>query len=314
LGLFVIGTGLALLQTACNPYVTILGPLDSAAKRISIMGVCNKGAGAIAPLIMGAIMLDNADALQQKLATLDPAGKALELNALASKVVLPYIIISIVLVLLAAFIYLSSLPEIKAEGEDSTQSSSVINRASIFSYPYLWLGFITIFLYVGVEVLAGDTIQLYGNSIGISLDTAKHFTTYTMIGMLAGYLIGIFTIPKYISQQTALILSAILGILFSLAAIFTSGTTSIFFIAILGLANALVWPAIWPLAINGLGKFTKTASALLIVGIAGGAVLPRVWASLGESTGLQQAYWIMVPCYLFILYYAISGHKIGLKK
>jgi len=259
-------------------------------------------------------MLDNADALQQKLATLDPAGKALELNALASKVVLPYIIISIVLVLLAAFIYLSSLPEIKAEGEDSTQSSSVINRASIFSYPYLWLGFITIFLYVGVEVLAGDTIQLYGNSIGISLDTAKHFTTYTMIGMLAGYLIGIFTIPKYISQQTALILSAILGILFSLAAIFTSGTTSIFFIAILGLANALVWPAIWPLAINGLGKFTKTASALLIVGIAGGAVLPRVWASLGESTGLQQAYWIMVPCYLFILYYAISGHKIGLKK
>jgi len=231
LGLFVIGTGLALLQTACNPYVTILGPLDSAAKRISIMGVCNKGAGAIAPLIMGAIMLDNADALQQKLATLDPAGKALELNALASKVVLPYIIISIVLVLLAAFIYLSSLPEIKAEGEDSTQSSSVINRASIFSYPYLWLGFITIFLYVGVEVLAGDTIQLYGNSIGISLDTAKHFTTYTMIGMLAGYLIGIFTIPKYISQQTALILSAILGILFSLAAIFTSGTTSIFFIA-----------------------------------------------------------------------------------
>jgi len=314
LGLFVIGTGLALLQTACNPYVTILGPLDSAAKRISIMGVCNKGAGAIAPLIMGAIMLDNADALQQKLATLDPAGKALELNALASKVVLPYIIISIVLVLLAAFIYLSSLPEIKAEGEDSTQSSSVINRASIFSYPYLWLGFITIFLYVGVEVLAGDTIQLYGNSIGISLDTAKHFTTYTMIGMLAGYLIGIFTIPKYISQQTALILSAILGILFSLAAIFTSGTTSVFFIAILGLANALVWPAIWPLAINGLGKFTKTASALLIVGIAGGAVLPRVWASLGESTGLQQAYWIMVPCYLFILYYAISGHKIGLKK
>jgi len=315
LGLFVIGTGLALLQTACNPYVTILGPLDSAAKRISIMGVCNKGAGAIAPLIMGAIMLDNADALQQRLATLDPAGKALELNTLASKVVGPYIIISIVLVLLAVFIHFSSLPEIKAEGEDeSIQSSSVINRSSIFNYPYLWLGFITIFLYVGVEVLAGDTIQLYGNSLGISLDTAKHFTTYTMIGMLAGYLIGIFTIPKYISQQTALKLSAILGILFSLGAIFTSGTTSVFFIAILGLANALVWPAIWPLAINGLGKFTKTASALLIVGIAGGAVLPRLWATLGESIGLQQAYWIMVPCYLYILYYALSGHKIGLKK
>jgi glucose/galactose transporter len=314
LGLFVIGTGLALLQTACNPYVTILGPIESAAKRISIMGICNKGAGAIAPLIMGAIMLNNADALQAKLLTMGATQKAVELNALASKVVVPYIVIAIVLVALAVFIYFSTLPEIKAEGEDETDtSSSVINRESIFSYPYLWLGFITLFLYVGVEVLAGDTIQLYGNSLGISLDTAKNFTTYTMIGMLAGYLIGIFTIPRYISQSTALKFSAILGILFSLGAIFTSGTTSVFFIAILGLANALVWPAIWPLAINGLGKFTKTASALLIVGIAGGALVPRLWATLGESVGLQQAYWIMIPCYLFILYFAISGHKVGLK-
>lgn len=315
LGLFVIGTGLALLQTACNPYVTILGPIESAAKRISIMGICNKGAGAIAPLIMGAIMLDNADALQAKLLTMDASQKAIELNELASKVVVPYILIAIVLVALAIFIYFSTLPDIKAEGEDETvTSSSVTNRKSIFSYPYLWLGFVTLFLYVGVEVLAGDTIQVYGNSLGISLDTAKHFTTYTMLGMLAGYIIGIVAIPKYISQSTALRFSAILGILFSLGAIFTTGTTSVFFIAILGLANALVWPAIWPLAINGLGKFTKTASALLIVGIAGGALLPKLWAFLGESVGLQQAYWIMVPCYLFILYFAISGHKVGLKK
>ena len=314
LGLFVIGTGLALLQTACNPYVTILGPIESAAKRISIMGICNKGAGAIAPLIMGAIMLNNADALQAKLLTMDGSQKAIVLNTLASKVVFPYVVIAIVLAALAVFIYFSKLPEIKAEGEDETdKSSSVVNRQSIFSYPYLWLGFVTLFLYVGVEVLAGDTIQLYGNSLGISLDTAKNFTTYTMIGMLVGYLIGIFTIPRYISQSTALKFSAILGILFSLGAIFTSGTTSVFFIAILGLANALVWPAIWPLAINGLGKFTKTASALLIVGIAGGALLPRLWASLGESVGLQRAYWILVPCYLFILYFAISGHKVGLK-
>ncbi len=315
LGLFVIGTGLALLQTACNPYVTILGPIESAAKRISIMGICNKGAGAIAPLIMGAIMLDNADALQAKLLTMDTAQKAIELNYLASKVVVPYIVIAIVLVVLAIFIYFSTLPDIKAEGEDETiASTSVKNRESIFSYPYLWLGFVTLFLYVGVEVLAGDTIQVYGNSLGISLDTAKHFTTYTMIGMLVGYIIGIIAIPKYISQSTALKFSAILGVLFSLGAIFTSGSVSVFFIAILGLANALVWPAIWPLAINGLGKFTKAASALLIVGIAGGALLPQLWTSLGKSIGLQQAYWIMVPCYLFILYFAISGHKVGLKK
>jgi glucose/galactose transporter len=314
-GLFVIGTGLALLQTASNPYITILGPIESAAKRISIMGICNKGAGALAPLIMGAIMLNDADGLQARLLTMDASQKVIELNALASKVVVPYIIIAVVLAALAVFIYFSTLPDIKAEGEDETdKSSTVTNRPSIFSYPYLWLGFVTLFLYVGVEVMAGDTIQIYGNSLGISLDVAKNFTTYTMIGMLVGYIIGIIAIPKYISQSAALKFSAILGIVFSLCAIFTTGSTSVFFIAILGLANALVWPAIWPLAINGLGKFTKTASALLIVGIAGGAVLPKLWASLGESIGFQQAYWIMVPCYLFILYFAISGHKIGLKK
>ncbi|OJY95606.1 MAG: glucose/galactose MFS transporter [Sphingobacteriales bacterium 40-81] len=309
--LFVIGTGLALLQTASNPYITILGPIESAAKRISVMGICNKCAGALAPLILGAIVLKDSEALKTKLLTMDATQKAAELDVLASRVIMPYVIIAIVLILLALFIYFSHLPEVKAEGEDGAETSGVKSRDSIFSYSYLWLGFISIFLYVGVEVMAGDIIQLYGNSIGISLDVAKHFTTYTMIGMLVGYIIGIITIPKYVSQSTVLKLSAILGILFTLGAIFTSGYTSVLFIALLGLANALIWPAVWPLAIDGLGKFTKTGSALLIVGIAGGGILPKLWAGLGEKIGLQQAFWIMVPCYLFILYFAISGHKAG---
>ncbi len=312
--LFVIGTGLALLQTASNPYITILGPIESAAKRISIMGICNKTAGALAPLILGAIVLKDSSVLEAKLLTMNAAEKAAELDVLASRVILPYVIIAAVLVALAVFVYFSHLPEVKAEGEDHNDTSSaVVNRKSLFSYPYLWLGFISLFLYVGVEVMAGDIIQVYGKSIGISLDVAKHFTTYTMIGMLAGYLIGIAAIPKYISQNTALKVSAILGLLFSLAAIFTSGYTSVLFIAFLGLANALIWPALWPLTIEGLGRFTKTGSALLIVGIGGGAVLPRLWATLGENPhiGLQQAFWIMVPAYLFILYFAIAGHKVG---
>lgn len=311
--LFVIGTGLALLQTASNPYITILGPIDSAAKRISVMGICNKAAGALAPLILGAIVLKDSEALKAKLLTMNPAEKAAELDMLSSRVVMPYVIIAIVLLLLAVFIYFSHLPEVKAEGEDGSETSTVKNRDSIFSYPYLWLGFISIFLYVGVEVMAGDIIQLYGNSIGISLDVAKHFTTYTMIGMLVGYIIGIIAIPKYISQTAVLKISAILGIAFTLGAIFTTGYTSVFFIALLGLANALIWPAIWPLTIDGLGKFTKTGSALLIVGIAGGAILPKVWAVLAEnpSIGYQKAFWIMIPCYLFLLYFAISGNKVG---
>jgi FHS family L-fucose permease-like MFS transporter len=316
-GLFVIGTGLAILQTASNPYITILGPIESAAKRISIMGICNKGAGAIAPLIMGSIMLKDSSSLVEKLKTIDASQKAVELNELASRVVVPYIIIALVLVGLSVFIYFSNLPEVKAEGEEKDQSekkSSTVNRQSIFSYPYLWIGFVTLFLYVGAEVMAGDIIQVYGKSIGISLDIAKHFTTYTLIGMLIGYIVGIACIPKYISQTTALKYSAILGLIFTLLAIFTNGYTSVLFIALLGLANALVWPAIWPLAINGLGRFTKTGSALLIVGIAGGAILPKIWAVLGESIGLQKAFWIMIPCYLFILYFAGPGHKVGLKK
>ena len=314
-GLFITGTGLALLQTASNPYITILGPIDSAARRISVMGICNKGAGALAPLIMGAFLLKDSDALVARLKTMNPAQKFTELDALASRVIVPYIIIAAVLLALSVFIYFSGLPEVKAEGEDIIENDARRNDGkTIFSFPYLWMGFITLFLYVGVEVMAGDIIQVYGKAIGISLDIAKHFTTYTMLGMLIGYLIGIVTIPKYISQVTALKGSAIVGVIFTILAIFTSGYTSVLFIALLGLANALVWPAIWPLAIHGLGRFTKTGSALLIVGIAGGAVLPRIWATLGEHTGFQQAFWIMVPCYLFILYFATYGYKMGEKK
>lgn len=309
-GLFVIGTGLALLQTASNPYITIVGPIESAAKRISIMGVCNKLAGALAPLILGAIILKDSDALQTRLATMDAAAKSLELETLASKVVMPYVVIAIVLILLSVFIYKSSIPEIRAEGEDDVNENA-INRKSVFQYPYLWLGFMTLFLYVGAEVLAGDIIQIYGNSLGISLDIAKHFTTYTMISMLVGYIIGIACIPKYFSQSTALKGSATLGLIFSVLAMVTQGYTSVLFIALLGLANALVWPAIWPLAIEGLGKFTKTGSALLIVGIAGGAIIPRLWAKIGETMGLQKAFFILIPCYLFIWYFATYGHKVG---
>ena len=312
-GLFIIGTGLALLQTASNPYITILGPIESAAKRISIMGICNKGAGALAPLIMGAFLLKDSDALVERLKTMDVAQKAIELDELASRVIVPYIIIALVLIALSVFIYFSSLPEVKAEGEETDNNTTKNDGKTIFSFPYLWMGFIALFLYVGVEVMAGDIIQVYGKSIGISLDIAKHFTSYTMIGMLIGYLIGIITIPKYVSQTTALKISAILGLIFTLLAIFTSGYNSVLFIALLGLANALVWPAIWPLAIHGLGKFTKTGSALLVVGIAGGAVLPKIWASLGENVGFKQAFWIMVPCYLFILYFATYGYKLGVK-
>jgi glucose/galactose transporter len=310
IGLFIQGTGLAVLQTAVNPYVTILGPRESAAKRISIMGICNKVAGALAPLILGAIVLENADALVNTLHSMSAAQQAAELDALAAKVITPYLIMAGILVVLAILVSFSALPEIDTDQEDETVAVANTNKTSILQFPHLLLGAFTLFLYVGVEVMAGDTVISYGAAQGVGLADAKFFTTYTMVAMLAGYIIGIIAIPKYISQAKALQVSAVLGIVFVLVALFTDGYTSVLFISLLGLANALMWPSIWPLAIADLGRFTKIGSSLLIMGIAGGAILPLVYGWLADTVDPQQAYWIMLPCYIVILYFAVYGHKI----
>ncbi|MGF7232297.1 sugar MFS transporter [Arachidicoccus sp.] len=312
-GLFVMGIGMALLQTAVNPYITILGPIDSAAKRISVMGICNKGAGAIAPLIMGAVLLNGLEAYApEKLRSLTVTAKNQLLDQLAGKIITPYIIIAVAFILLAIAIYFSSLPDIKNEEQTNPDHVSK-DRKSIFKYPYLWLGVLTIFLYVGVEVMAGDTIQLYGyKGLHIPIEIVKHYTTFTMLGMLAGYLLGIVLIPKYISQAKALKFAAILGIILSFGVIYAPGSYSILCLALLGFANAPMWPAIWPLTIDGLGKYLKLGSAFLIMGIGGGAILPWVWAKLGEtSIGFQNAFWLLVPCYAFILFFATIGNKVG---
>jgi len=310
-GLFIIGTGLALLQTASNPYATIIGPIESAATRISIMGICNKVAGILAGLIFGYIALSDADALEASLTTMDEVTKNATLDELASRVIVPYMIIAGVLVFLAVAILFSSLPDIDDSGESDGQAQTSSGKTSVFQFPHLVLGVITLFLYVGVEVLAGDTIISYGKSLGIELATARYFTQATLACMLVGYVVGIITIPKYMSQATALKICAWLGVIFTVGAVLTSGFVSVAFIALLGLANSLMWPAIFPLAIDGLGKFTKIGSALLIMAIAGGAILPLVYGWLSEITTSQQAYWMMVPCYLFILYFATKGYKAG---
>jgi len=219
------------------------------------------------------------------------------------------------LVGLAVAIRLSSLPEIDAKEDSSNEKSST--KTSIFQFPHLVLGFICLFFYVGVEVIAGDAIVIYGRSMGMSLATAKYFTTFTLLAMLLGYIVGIFTIPKYMSQQTGLKISAILGLIFTTCALFSHNYGAISFVVLLGLANALMWPAIWPLAIDGLGKFTKTGAGLLIMGIAGAAVIPPLYGALKArpAIGNSLAFFICTfPCYLYILYYSIFGYKVGRTK
>lgn len=297
-GLFTIGIGLTVLQTASNPYATLLGPRESAAQRISVMGIANKGAGIISQIIIGKLLLAGAT-------TTDPKEEL-------DKVVVPYLILTAVLVILAIIIRLSKgLVEVSEEEDEPSGLNQVtVQKTSVFQYPNLVLGVLALFCYVGVEVIAADTIINYGVSLGIPEDEARVFGAYTLGGMMFGYVLGIVLIPKFVSQQAYMIFSAVLGVVVTVGAILTTGFTSVMCIAVLGFANAVVWPALWPLALSGLGKFTKIASALLVMGISGGAILPLIYGSIADSIGsTQQAYWIMVPLYLFILYFGLVGHK-----
>jgi MFS transporter, FHS family, L-fucose permease len=313
-GLFVIGAGLSLLQTASNPYISILGPIDSAAQRIAFMGICNKLAGAIAPFAFGALVLSGISTFGQQVESAPtPQAREALLNAFAGKVHLPYMVMAGLLVLLAIWIARSSLPEIKPAGANS-EGAIGHKDGSIFSFPHLWLGVLCLFLYVGVEVMAGDAIGTYGASFHLPLEETRFFTSFTLGAMLLGYVAGLLLIPRFISQQRYPAVSAVLGVLFTLGAFTTSGYSSVLFVAALGFANAMMWPAIFPLAINGLGRHTEAGSALLIMGIAGGAVVPQLFVHLKQHIDFQLAFMVlMVPCYLYILYYGMVGHRVGQK-
>lgn len=315
LGLFVQGLGLSILQTASNPYVTILGPRESGARRMSIMGICNGVAGILGPLILGSIVLKDTDGLTTALETMAIAEKTFLLDELARKVVVPYLLIAGLLLLVALAIHFSSLPEVVEEEEEELTSETPYSasKKSIVQFPHLMLGVFTLFIYVGVEVIAGNTIIGYGSFQGIAMSSAKLFTSMTLFFMLTGYVVGIIGIPRYFSQQQSLIFSSLLGILFIIASQLTSGFTSVLFIALLGLANSLMWPSIWPLAISDLGRFTKVGSSLLVMAISGGAVLPLIYERLADSLDARQAYWMVVPGYLIIALYALWGHKIRTK-
>ncbi len=311
IGLFTQGLGLTILQTATNPYVTILGPEESAAQRISIMGIANKVAGAIGSILMAGLLLKGILDIQKQVETVtDAANKTALLNELAQRIINPYIAIAVALTVLAGLILVSPLPEVNDEEENPDTNTS--GKTSIGQHTYLFLGVLGIFFYVGAEVIAGDSIIAYGTSMGISEDEAKFFTSYTLAGMLAGYLLGIILTPKFMSQETMLKICAVLGLVLTACVMFTTGRTSIYCLAALGIANAIMWPAIWPMSLKGLGKFTKTGSALLIMGIIGGALIPPLFGWMIDSMGSQaSAYVILIPCYLYILYFAVSGHRVG---
>jgi glucose/galactose transporter len=321
---FVVGSGLTILQTASNPFIVRLGSEESAAARIAFMGLLNKAAGVLAPMVFTVLVLNDLPQTSQvALQEMDENSRIELLNQMSIALIQPYVAMAIALAIIAWGFAKISLPVI--EQDIAQNDSEVPSEKGILQHPHLILGAVTLFFYVGVEVIAGDTIGLYGSSLGVA--NATSLTSYTMMAMVLGYLIGLFCIPRFLSQQTALLGSALLGIVLSVSIVMASNSSisisaflwgwagiqtlpnSITLIALLGFANAIVWPAVWPLALKDLGKLTPKGSALLIMGIAGGAILPMVYGVLSESVNGQDAYWMMLPCYAFIAYYALWGHK-----
>ncbi|WP_020209908.1 sugar MFS transporter [Gilvimarinus chinensis] len=325
---FVVGSGLTILQTASNPYVVKLGPPESAAVRICIMGLLNKGAGVVAPIVFSALVLSGITGVSEaELAVLSEAARDIKLNELAGQLVNPYIGMAIVLAVLGAAMIFAPIPDIEDEVLDG-QEDGDIRLSGVFQFPHLVLGALALFFYVGVEVIAGDAIGLLGKQAGLDGSVASMLTSFTMIFMVIGYVVGVVAIPRFISQQAALMMSAILGVIFTACVMtgslqstaMSSATLSLFgmpeipnavyFVALLGFANAMCWPAIWPLSLQGLGKYTSKGAALLIMGIAGGAVLPPIYGHFADTGDGQLAYAVSIPAYLYILFYAVKGHKI----
>lgn len=322
-GLFLIGTGLALLQTAANPYITIVGPIDRAAQRISIMGICNKIAGIIAPLIFAALVLRATDtelfkSLESGLLSLEQ--KATLLDELIRRVILPYSILGTLLVLVGLLVRYSPLPEINTEQSNKVElKEGEDEKTSIFQFPYLILGALAIFFHVGSQIIAIDTIIGYAKTMGLNLLEAKTFPSYVLGATMCGYFIGVITIPRFINQRNALITCTILGVVLSSCVLIFRGPVTIFghhtdisiwFLVALGLPNSLIFANIWPLAIKGLGKFTKLGSSIMIMGLCGNAITPLIYGHLADLYSIRTAYIILIPCYLYLIFFATYGHRI----
>lgn len=320
IGLFSLGAGLAVLQTAANPYITILGPKERAAQRISIMGICNKGAGILAPLIFAAVILKASDStLFEQIPLMATDERNAALDELIRRVITPYTVLGFGLIALGLFVRYSPLPEIDTEQESKDVTLANTGKTNIFQFPHLILGAIAIFLHVGTQVIAIDTIINYAGSMNIDILEAKTFPSYTLAVTICGYILGITLIPKYINQKHALQLCTLLGIIFTLMIIFAKGNVqflghyadiSIWFVVLLGLPNSLIWAGIWPLAIDGLGKFTKLGSSILIMGLCGNALLPLAYGYFVDVFDDRLAYWVLFPCYLYLVFYAFIGHQI----
>lgn len=309
-GLFVTGTGLALLQTAANPYVAIIGPIESHAKRIGFMGLANKIAGLLSLAVLGSVFLTNADSVREKITGVSEATKDAVLAEYIQQAIIPYVIITVILLLLAVMIYFSKLPEVE-EPSDSQYARVSTGKKSVFQYPNLIFGVVALFFSAACEVIPIDAIIIYGSALGIPIADSRFFAQYTLIAMTMGYVASIFLIPKYLSQQGALLMCTLWGIAMTLGAYLTSGLVSVWFVIAMGFSSAMLWGTIWGLALKGLGRFTKIGSALLLMAVVGGGIFPPIFGRLLDInlSMPQNALLMLIPCNVVMLVYAVWVSK-----
>ena len=310
--LFVIGTSLAILQSVANPFVTIIGPHESAAKRISIMGICNKFAGIIAPLLFAAVVIRPEDkeimAAVESGLLVGPAKEA-ALDEMIRGVIPPYLVLTVFLAIFAVVFFKSPIKDINPD-KDNKSVEGTQDRRSVWAYPYLVLGVVALFCHLGSQQISIATIIEYAQSMGMSLDAAKVFPSYTLACILCGYLIGVVTIPKYISQQKALVVCTVTGLVLSTLVLALPVKASIWCVVLLGIPNSLIYAGIWPLAIRGLGKWTTLGSSLLVMALCGNAIVSLLYGVMTDHMSLQASYWLLIPCFAFMIYYAVWGYKI----
>jgi len=291
---FICGTANTFLQAAINPYVTILGPTESAAKRISIMGMINKLAWPVSPLFI---------------ALFASSGGSVGLEDLNK----PFLVIIGLFIILGIVALVSPLPEVKAAGEDNdtadTEVSSYANsKSSVFQFPHLVLGAIAIFFYVGSETIVLGTLIDYAQEL--SLPHPETYSWITPISISIGYILGIILIPKYLSQTKALQICSFVALLGTALVVVLPGVYSIYSVGIMALGCSLMWPAFWPLALMDLGKYTKQGSSLLTMGLIGGAVITVLFGLIKDISDIRYAYSICFISFIYILFYAFKGHKL----
>lgn len=291
---FICGAANTFLQAAINPYVTILGPTESAAKRISIMGMINKLAWPVSPLFI---------------ALFASSGGSVGLEDLNK----PFLVIIGLFIILGVVALVSPLPEVKAAGEDNdtadTEVSSYANsKSSVFQFPHLVLGAIAIFFYVGSETIVLGTLIDYAQEL--SLPHPETYSWITPISISIGYILGIILIPKYLSQTKALQICSFVALVGTALVVVLPGVYSIYSVGIMALGCSLMWPAFWPLALMDLGKYTKQGSSLLTMGLIGGAVITVLFGLIKDISDIRYAYSICFISFIYILFYAFKGHKL----